>query len=58
MRKEHDVPCDISTGVEFLSSDLVSISSGTGALTCPQEMKLVGKLFYNYLFQKHVLQKH
>ena len=45
-----------AAGVEFLSSYLLSISVGTGALTYPQKMKLAGKLFYNLLLQKHVLQ--
>lgn len=45
-----------AAGVEFLSSYLLSISVGTGALTYPQKMKLAGKLFYNHLLQIHVLQ--
>lgn len=45
-----------AAGVEILSSYLLSISVGTGALTYPQKMKLAGKLFYNHLLQKHVLQ--
>lgn len=45
-----------AAGVEILSSYLLSISVGTGALTYPQKMKLAGKLFYNHLLQIHVLQ--